>query len=574
MLAARRPDRSSWWESIKLRRTTILALVAALFSGVSVHAGTGRLLSSSASQVPSATGSLPPQFDFVDMDMEENSILDDGHVVMQLAMLTGNEDFEKPQPTEKLNLSAAPLLNPPAPATPSADRSLASLFNITHIPVTASRNTRSFGEQAKPVESINLGQTLSLAVDFSRDVRMANARLDTARAQTGQATSLLLPSLTLRASRGKEKSAPASEVDPVTGIPKASDTHNRRDTTTVLKIPVMDLPGIYDRWRRQELELSREHNVRSTEGDAAIAAVEAYLSVASSRLQADLAMEFEKQLKELLEYLRKRADAGASTVSDLDRVRARVLTAYATRLEQEAAHAAAGIDFARVVNVIPARLQLPAMSELGSIPPDFEDAIAAALQNNPDVAALQLELDAAETDRKGALATLAHRVDLELSDFRVVNAGGDTGLQHDQRLMLVANWALYEGGRSLRLHDERSARRQESYYRLDDTRRRLIQTLSGQYAILASLRDRIFSGYAELDALKAALQAVSERMLSGNQSLLDLLDVYDRVYQVRVRLVNLHVQEFTSVARIIRNINGSATSAPPAADAPLASSSR
>jgi adhesin transport system outer membrane protein len=155
------------------------------------------------------------------------------------------------------------------------------------------------------------------------------------------------------------------------------------------------------------------------------------------------------------------------------------------------------------------------------------------------------------------MSGLLPRVDLEVSDFKVVNAGGDTGLQHDQRIMVVANWSLYEGGRSLKLHAEKTARKDELFFRLDDTRRRLVQTLSGQYATLASLRDRLYSGYSEFDALKAALAAVSERMLSGNQSLLDLLDVYERAYQVRVRLVNLHAQEFGAAAQVIRNLYGS-----------------
>ena len=456
--------------------------------------------------------------------------------------------------------SAPPALKAPGASEQDAprqvERTLSSLFDIASIPVNNSPNAKSFAEQARPVETIDLGTTITLAADFSRDVRIARARQEIARAQTRQSTALLLPSLILRSSAGKENSAPASEIDPATGQPKASDTHDRRDTTIVLKIPVLDLPGIYDRARRQELEQSRDFELRSSEGEAAINAVEAYLSVASTRLQADLAREFEQQLKELLEYLRQRADAGAATMSDLDRVRARALTAYATRLEQDAAHAAAGIEFTRLSNIIPAYLQFPTLSELGPIPADFDAAIELALKNNPDLAALEHELSAATKDRRGAMATFAPRLDLELSDFRVYNAGGETGLQRDKRVMLVANWSLYEGGRSLDLLDERAARYQETYYRLDDTRRRLVQTLSGQYAILQSLRDRIFSGHAELDALKAALSAMSERMVSGNQSLLDMLDVYDRAYQVRVRLVSLHIQEFSAVARIIRNLHG------------------
>ncbi|HQO16795.1 MAG TPA: hypothetical protein PLG02_07515, partial [Methylotenera sp.] len=41
-----------------------------------------------------------------------------------------------------------------------------------------------------------------------------------------------------------------------------------------------------------------------------------------------------------------------------------------------------------------------------------------------------------------------------------------------------------------------------------------------------------------------------------NQSLLDMLDVYDRFYQARLRLVNLHTQEIAAVAQIARLVQG------------------
>ena len=56
-------------------------------------------------------------------------------------------------------------------------------------------------------------------------------------------------------------------------------------------------------------------------------------------------------------------------------------------------------------------------------------------------------------------------------------------------------------------------------------------------------------------------------MLAGNQSLLDVLDVFDRHYQARARLVNLHVQEIASVAQIGRLLQNGL---PPDAPAPAA----
>ncbi len=39
-------------------------------------------------------------------------------------------------------------------------------------------------------------------------------------------------------------------------------------------------------------------------------------------------------------------------------------------------------------------------------------------------------------------------------------------------------------------------------------------------------------------------------------SLLDLLDVYDRHYQARARLVELHIREMTTITQIVRLVKG------------------
>jgi anti-sigma factor RsiW len=89
-------------------------------------------------------------------------------------------------------------------------------------------------------------------------------------------------------------------------------------------------------------------------------------------------------------------------------------------------------------------------------------------------------------------------------------------------------------------------------YRLDDQRRRVVQALLANYAALATTSERIVAGYQELKSISIASEAMSKRMLSGNQSLLDLLDVYDRFYQARARLVSLHILEMNTVAQLVR----------------------
>ena len=305
-------------------------------------------------------------------------------------------------------------------------------------------------------------------------------------------------------------------------------------------------------------EKSKEASQRSSQGDAYLAGVNAYLDLASSRMLSNMATDYEMQLDELLEYVQKRAQAGAASNADMERVRARSLNARSAKIEQEAAHAAAGVEFARVVNLAPSSLRIPDLEDVGLslVPPSVSQAMTLAVASNPDIQVLQSELEAAELDRMAAKGRFLPRLDVEYSDNDAVHPGGQAGNQRDKRLMLVMNWSLFNGGGDIKYSEEKAARRNEIRYRLDDQRRRVLQTLSAQYATLESTRQRINAGYKELDSISTAAKAMSTRMLSGNQSLLDMLDVYDRFFQARSRLVNLHTQEIKAVAQIARLIQG------------------
>lgn len=414
-------------------------------------------------------------------------------------------------------------------------------------------------ERARTVDDANLTESIRSGRGFSRESLAALARTEQAKAQTGQAFALLLPSLSVRASYGAETSEPSVEYDNNGDLIK-SDSHTRTDYAVTLRQPLFDLPSYRDWRRRQVIEQARGDNYRASDGDAYVSAVTAYLSLVSSRLQIDMTRSFESQLGDLFSYIEKRASAGAASVSDMARVLARSQETLSSRLEQESAHAAAGIEFVRVTNLVPQKVRLPSLDDVGSglLPQSFEQAVTKAMKFNPEIAALAAEVQAAALDQSTAQGRFLPRLDAELSDTYSQGAGGDTSAsgQRDKRAMLVLNWSLFSGGSDYQYSIERTARHKELQYRLDDQRRRVIQALSANYATLATTRERIDSGYKELKSISTAAEAMSKRMLSGNQSLLDLLDVYDRFYQARSRLLNLHILEMSTVTQLIRLIQG------------------
>ncbi len=446
-----------------------------------------------------------------------------------------------------------------------SERTLVGLVGTFEVPVAAdargdfATGLQSEGAEAvESVSSIDLAQAVKSSLGFSRDVHVAAARVDQAKAQTGQAKAFLLPSLLLNVKTGREKSRPGAELDPTTGKVESRNNHSRTDTSLILRQPLLDLPSFYDWKRREVVEKSREESVRTSQGDAYLATVNAYLALVSSRVQASMALDYENQLQELFQYIDKRAKAGAATNSDKERVRARSLNARAARIEQDAAQAAAGVEFVRLVNIAPAALRLPDMEDVGIsiVPADLQRAMPLAIESNPDIAVLREELRAAQIDQSAVKGRFFPKLDLELSDNDSVHAGGASGSQHDQRMMLVMNWSILNGGSDIKLGSEKTSRVEEINYRLDDQRRRVLQSLTAQYATLEATRQRISAGYRELESISTAARAMSNRMVSGNQSLLDMLDVYDRYYQARTRLVALHVQEMGAVAQIARLVQG------------------
>ena len=413
---------------------------------------------------------------------------------------------------------------------------------------------------ATQIADANLLESIRAGRGFSRESLAALERTAQAKAQTGQAFALLLPSLSMRASYGYEKSEPSVEINE-NGDLVASNSHDRTDYAVTLRQPLFDLPSYRDWRRRQVIEQARGDYYRASDADAYVAAVNAYLSLLSSRLQIDMTRNFENQLSDLYSYIEKRANAGAASISDMARVKARSQETMSTRLEQESAHTAAGIEFVRLTNLVPQKVRIPVLDDVGAhlLPESFERAVPAAMKTNPEIASLAAEVQAANMDISTARGRFLPRVDAELSDSYSQGAGGDTSSagQRDKRALIVLNWSLFSGGSDYHYSAEHTARHKELQYRLDDQRRRVIQALSANYAALATTRERINSGYQEMKSISTAAEAMSKRMLSGNQSLLDLLDVYDRFYQVRTRLLNLHILEMSTVTQLVRLVQGS-----------------
>lgn len=306
--------------------------------------------------------------------------------------------------------SDTPIQFGPSPEdTPADKRHLDAVGGRSTIEVSIPEALTKFSNVVS-VANITLAHAVLGAYGFSRDIKMAEARKDQALSQSRQARGLLLPSLTLRDSSGRETSSPASVTDAATGSAKTRDEHIRKDKIVTFKQPLLDAPSLLDWGRRDSIVDSRQGALISAQGDTYVAAVQSYLNIITTRLLSELYQEYEQQLDILLNYVSKRAEAGASSQSDMERVRARSLAAKSQRIEQDAAYSAAIVEFIRLTNLAPRSVVLPHRDEVSrDLPENYDKGIDAALETNPDVRVLKAELDAAERDIQAARALSATR---------------------------------------------------------------------------------------------------------------------------------------------------------------------
>jgi adhesin transport system outer membrane protein len=203
---------------------------------------------------------------------------------------------------------------------------------------------------------------------------------------------------------------------------------------------------------------------------------------------------------------------------------------------------------------VPQKVRLPKLEDIGStlLPESFEMAVTTAMKFNPEIATLTSELKAEKIAKSAAKGRYMPSFDAEYTESYQDQASGSSQSKREKRTMLVMNWDIFSGGKDYKHNIERLARYKELQYRLDDERRRVVQALAANHADLKTTSERIASGYQELESISIAVEAMSKRMLSGDQSLLDLLTVYDNYYKLRSRLIKLHILEMNTAAELIR----------------------
>lgn len=297
-------------------------------------------------------------------------------------------------------------------------------------------------------------------------------------------------------------------------------------TSSSLSQALIDLAALRS-WDASRSDASAEGQRLAAAEQAARARVaRAYFGLLSAQAQLSTARANEEAFDRQVREAEARFKAGMSAQVEADQSRAYRELARSNTLAAEAVLADAREALAQLTGEAPAALQ-PLRAPLAAValPEDVEAWAQRALDGNPTLRALQLDVRASEqrlgAARAGHLPTLALGVDTSRQRGDAMSAP-DAGRTPTQ-LALRLTVPLFAGGATAAAADRAGFQREAAREQLEAGRRAVLREVRAEYLAVSQGAAQLSSTQAAVDAAERALAATRTGLTLGTRSTTDLL---------------------------------------------------
>jgi len=285
-------------------------------------------------------------------------------------------------------------------------------------------------------------------------------------------------------------------------------------------------------------------DLRGTESSVFSQVVGAYMDVILNEAVVGLNRSNVQVLSVNLEATSDRFEIGDLTRTDVAQSEARLALARGDTRTAEANLVAARERYVQLVGQVPGALEAP--PPLPGLPTSPEEAVAIALESNPDILGARQRSKAADHDIDVAGAS-------RLPQIEVFGAGsrqdflkslpallpGDviSQVQTSAQVGVRASIPIFQGGRPAALRRQAQARAGAAMETEIETERNVIAQVRSAYSSWRAANEIIASNQTAVDAATLSLEGVRAENSVGNRTILDILDAEQELLSARVRLV-------------------------------------
>lgn len=330
-----------------------------------------------------------------------------------------------------------------------------------------------------------------------------------------------------------------------------------------LSVPIYEGGAVRNAVRAAETRvLAGQADLRGTESSIFSQVVGAYMDVVQSEAIVGLNRNNVQVLDVNLRATRDRYEIGDLTRTDVAQSQSRLAVARSDSRSSEANLASARETYIRLVGKPPVDLQPP--PPLPNLPATPEDAVAVALESNPDILAARQRSKAADIGINSAGAGRLPRIDFFSSGayndyFGTLGGSSSSAFAQTDKSAQIgvrASIPIYQGGRPAALRRQAQERAGAALEDEIEVERGVIAQVRAAYSSWTASQEIIASSQTAVDAASLSLEGVRAENSVGNRTILDILNAEQELLSAQVRLVtarrNAYVAGFSLLAAMGR----------------------
>ncbi len=292
----------------------------------------------------------------------------------------------------------------------------------------------------------------------------------------------------------------------------------------------------------KEAVLSTRQTLVGVEQQVLLSTVSTYMEVLRSRKTVTLRQNNLRVIKEELRAARDRFEVGEVTKTDVALAEARLAASVSALAVAEGERAQAEESYKQTVGSSPKGLTAP--GRLPKLPNSAAASKKSAVQNHPDIIAIQHDIKQAEYNMKRAEGAYHPTVSLS-SSLNYTDQEADD-FQRSGSVSLSAEGPIYTGGRLPALLRQATAR---SFLHL--TRLRLEQEAGSAFADLQMARSGREASEEQIRASRVAFEGVREEAKVGARTTLDVLNAEQELLDAQAGLISAEADEQIAAYRLL-----------------------
>jgi len=305
--------------------------------------------------------------------------------------------------------------------------------------------------------------------------------------------------------------------------------------------------------------IAGQADLRATESSLFSQVVAAYMDVILDEAIVGLSANNVDVLDVNLQATSDRFEIGDLTRTDVAQSQARLALAQGDLRTARANLIASREQYIQLVGKAPEDLQPP--PPLPGLPAEVEDAVAAALENNPDLIAARERAKASGYDIEVAGAGRLPRLELFTSGDYSDTLGSDPGNvsaynNTSASVGVRATIPIFQGGLPAAQERQAQARASQALEQEIGAERDVIAQVRAAYSSWQASNAIIASTQSAVEAAELSLEGVRAENTVGNRTILDILNAEQELLSARVQLVtarrNAYVAGFTLLAAMGR----------------------